>query len=66
MSVHIKKREAYKPKRTKRASRTANRAKTFKSEEAANLYAKANNIANFVLRNLSISGVRKKLKIVQK
>ena len=63
MSVHMKKRTEV----IKRGRNRKTRVKSFKNEAAAQAYAKANNIANFELKNLKNSDSQtQKLIIVQK
>ena len=51
----------------KRGRNRATRPKTFKSEQAAATYAKSNNIANYVLKNLkTVEAKVKKFVIIQK
>ncbi|MBW2992634.1 hypothetical protein KY345_05445 [Candidatus Woesearchaeota archaeon] len=51
----------------KRGRNRSKRPKTFKTEQAAAAYAKANNIANYILKNLKNQEAKnKKLIIVKK
>ena len=51
----------------KRGRNRKQRPKTFKSEQAAVAYAKSNNIANYILKNLKNTEAKaKKIVIIQK
>ena len=51
----------------KSRNKEVSRPKTFKTEAAANAYAKANKIENYILKNLKSSEAKtKKLKIIAK